>query len=289
MKWLAALRVRQWTKNFLVFGGVIFAGAFTNVDAVRIAVIAFVAFCCVSSAGYLVNDIFDRHDDSKHPEKKDRPIASGRISVGSAAAVALLLAIIGFGLMAYFAVPFGALTLGLYAVNQAFYASVARRFAIVDVFVIGFGFLIRAVAGAAAIEVSISAWLLVCTFLLSLFLGFAKRKHEMELRANARGSLAGYTGELLDHFLLVAASSTLLAYSVYAIESDTAHAHPMMVLTIPFPAFGVFRYLQMVYKENGGGHPDRALVRDPWMAVTVILWVAVSLYAVSVSGWVQIG
>ena len=187
-----------------------------------------------------------------------------------------------------FAVPYGAFTLGLYALNQAFYASIARRFAIFDVFVIGFGFLIRAVAGAAAILVSISPWLLVCTFLLSLFLGFAKRRHELELGSNSRASLSGYTTQLLDHFLLVAASATLLAYSVYAIESDTATAHPMMVLTIPFPAFGVFRYLQMVYKENGGGHPDKALVRDPWMALTVVLWVVVSLYAVSVDGWARI-
>jgi len=289
LNWLAALRVRQWTKNLLVFGGLIFAGEFDKPEAIRIAVIVFFAFCCVSSAGYLVNDLIDRTDDAKHPEKKDRPIASGRISIGSALVVAILLAATGFGLMLFCVIPFGALTLGLYALNQAFYASVARRFAIFDVFVIGFGFLIRAVAGAAAIQVSISAWLLVCTFLLSLFLGFAKRKHELELRANARGSLSGYTGQLLDHFLIVAASSTLLAYSVYAIESDTAHAHPMLVLTIPFPAFGVFRYLQVVYKENGGGHPDKALVRDPWMALTVILWVAVSLYSVSVNGWVQLG
>jgi 4-hydroxybenzoate polyprenyltransferase len=289
LSWLAALRVRQWTKNLLVFGGLIFAGEFDNPQALRIAIIVFLAFCCVSSAGYLVNDLVDRKDDAKHPEKKDRPIASGRISVTSAMSVAFILAATGFGLMIFYGIPFGAFTLGLYALNQAFYASIARRFAIFDVFVIGFGFLIRAVSGAAAIEVTISAWLLVCTFLLSLFLGFAKRKHELELRANSRGSLSGYTGQLLDHFLIVAASSTLLAYSVYAIESDTAHAHPMLVLTIPFPAFGVFRYLQVVYKDNGGGHPDKALVRDPWMALTVILWVAVSLYAVSVSGWVQLG
>jgi len=288
LNWLAALRVRQWTKNLLVFGGLIFAGAFNNPESVRIAIIAFIAFCCVSSAGYLINDIVDRKDDSKHPEKKDRPIASGRISIVAGLVVAVIAAVLGFGLMLAFSVPFGALTLGLYALNQGFYASIARRIAIVDVFVIGFGFLIRAVAGAAAIEVSISAWLLVCTFLLSLFLGFAKRKHELELRASARASLSGYTGQLLDHFLIVAASATLLAYSVYAIESDTAHAHPMLVLTIPFPAFGVFRYLQVVYRENGGGHPDKALVRDPWMALTVMLWVIVSLYAVSIDGWVHL-
>jgi 4-hydroxybenzoate polyprenyltransferase len=189
--------------------------------------------------------------------------------------------------MVLFRVPHGVTTLGLYALNQAFYASFARRFAIFDVFVIGFGFLIRAIAGAAAIEVLISPWLLVCTFLLSLFLGFAKRRHELELKSDSRSSLSGYTTQLLDHFLIVAASSTLLAYSVYAIESDTARMHPMMVLTIPFPAFGVFRYLQVVYKDNGGGHPDKALVRDPWMALTVILWVVVSLYAVSVEGWAK--
>ena len=288
MTWLAALRVRQWTKNFLVFGGLIFAGKFDESGAVFTAFVVFAAFCCVSSAGYLFNDVVDRKDDAQHPEKKDRPIASGRVPVSAAIAIAVVLLLLGFGLMAFYRVPYGLLTLGLYAFNQAFYASVARRFAIFDVFVIGFGFLIRAIAGAAAIEVSISAWLLVCTFLLSLFLGFAKRKHELELGSNSRASLSGYTTQLLDHFLIVAASSTLLAYSVYAIESDTAHSHPMMVLTIPFPAFGVFRYLQVVYKENGGGHPDKALVRDPWMALTVILWVIVSLYAVSVEGWAKI-
>ena len=288
MKWLAALRVRQWTKNLLVFGGLIFAGRFDEPNAVRIAFIAFAAFCCISSAGYLFNDIVDRKDDAEHPEKRDRPIASGRIGVASALAVALGLVALGFGLMYFFEIPYGLLTLGLYAFNQAFYASVARRFAIFDVFVIGIGFIIRAVAGAAAILVSISPWLLVCSFLLSLFLGFAKRRHELELGSDSRASLGGYTTQLLDHFLVVAASSTLLAYSVYAIESDTAAAHPMMVLTIPFPAFGVFRYLQVVYKHDGGGHPDRALIRDPWMALTVILWVIVSLYAVSVDGWVQV-
>ncbi|MEO7453250.1 MAG: decaprenyl-phosphate phosphoribosyltransferase [Fimbriimonadales bacterium] len=287
MNWLSALRVRQWTKNFLVFGGLIFAGKFDETGAVRVAIIVFIAFCCVSSAGYLFNDVVDREDDAKHPEKRDRAIASGRVSAGVAVGVAALLLAVGFGLMAFFSVPYGLLTLGLYALNQAFYASIARRFAIFDVFVIGFGFLIRAVAGAAAILVVISPWLLVCTFLLSLFLGFAKRRHELELKSDSRASLSGYTTQLLDHFLIVAASATLLAYSVYAIESDTAAAHPMMVLTIPFPAFGVFRYLQVVYKENGGGHPDKALVRDPWMALTVLLWVGVSLYAVSVEGWVQ--
>ncbi|MDQ2985459.1 MAG: decaprenyl-phosphate phosphoribosyltransferase [Armatimonadota bacterium] len=287
MNWLSALRVRQWTKNFLVFGGLIFAGKFNEPEAVKIAFVVFAAFCCISSAGYLVNDVVDREDDAKHPEKKDRPIASGRLRTSAAVVVAILLVLAGFGLMGLLSIPYGMLTLGLYAFNQAFYASVARRFAIFDVFVIGMGFLIRAVAGAAAIQVSISAWLLVCTFLLSLFLGFAKRKHELELGSNSRASLTGYTTQLLDHYLIVAASATLLAYSVYAIESNTAQTHPMMVLTIPFPAFGVFRYLQVVYKENGGGHPDRALVRDPWMAVTVILWVLVSLYAVSVDGWAQ--
>src|SRR5687768_12575924 len=180
MTWLAALRVRQWTKNLLVFGGLIFAGKFDEADAVRIAIIVFIAFCCVSSAGYLFNDVVDRQDDAQHPEKRDRPIASGRIPVTAAIIVALVLLATGFGLIVFMAIPYGVLTLGLYAFNQAFYASVARRFAIFDVFVIGFGFLIRAVAGAAAILVSISPWLLVCSFLLSLFLGFAKRRHELE-------------------------------------------------------------------------------------------------------------
>lgn len=285
MTWFAALRVRQWTKNLLVFGGLIFAGQFTESEPVKVALLVFAAFCLVSSAGYLVNDVLDRSDDAKHPEKRDRPIASGRISPAAALVTALILGAAGFSIMAAFAIPYGVFTLALYALNQAFYTSVARRIAIVDVFVIGSGFLIRAIAGAAAIQVTISSWLLVCTFLLSLFLGFAKRRHELHLGSGSRASLAGYTPALLDHFLIVAASATLLAYSVYAIESETARVHPLMVATIPFPAFGVFRYLQVVYKENGGGSPDRSLIRDPWLALTVVLWIAVSLYAVSVEGW----
>ncbi|MBA3726970.1 MAG: UbiA prenyltransferase family protein [Armatimonadetes bacterium] len=286
MALLAAMRPRQWTKNLLVFAGLTFAGRFAEPDAIWLIATLFAAFCFVSSAGYLLNDIVDRPGDVSHPEKRLRPIASGKVSTQTAAAASAVLLVAGFAIPLLMGIPYGAQLLTVYAANQVFYMTVARRVAILDVFVISIGFLVRAVAGAAALRVSISPWLLVCTFLLALFLGFAKRKHEYDLGANARASLSGYTAQLLDQFIMISAAAAALSYSVYAIESHTATAHPMLVLTIPFPIFGIFRYLQLVYKDNGGGNPDQALVKDPWMYGTILLWAVLSLCAVSTEGWV---
>lgn len=284
---LIAMRPRQWTKNLLVFAGLIFAGKFGDPGAVWLVTALFAAFCLVSTAGYLLNDIIDRAGDVNHPEKRLRPIASGKVSIPAAAAASAVLLVTGFAIPLVMGIPYGVGLLAVYVANQVFYMAIARRVAILDVFVISVGFLVRAVAGAAALRVFISPWLLVCTFLLALFLGFSKRKHEYDLGANARASLSAYTGQLLDQFIMISAAAAALSYSVYAIESHTATAHPMLVLTIPFPIFGIFRYLQLVYKDNGGGNPDQALVKDPWMYGTILLWAALSLYAVSTEGWVS--
>ncbi len=277
---LVSMRPRQWTKNLLLFAGLIFAAKFTDLASVVAAFAAFTAFCLGSSAGYLVNDVVDREADAKHPEKRDRPIASGRFSAGHALISALALAAAGLVLITLFH-PIGYLWLAVYFVNQAFYIFVARRAAILDVFIIAFGFVIRAVAGAAVLDVRISPWLLFCTLMLALFLGFAKRKHELELGTGSRESLGGYSPQLVDHLMVICAAATVLSYGVYAIESRTAWQHPLLGLTIPFPLFGFFRYLQLVYVKNRGGDPDRALLRDPWLAGTVLLWILVSLYAMS--------
>jgi 4-hydroxybenzoate polyprenyltransferase len=273
------MRPRQWTKNLLIFGGLIFSSRFTVFSDAVIVILTFVSFCLVSSAGYLVNDIGDASADRLHPEKKERPIPSGRLTKQTAGIAAGLLLLCGFGL-AYFAdLPYGVELLAVYVANQAFYTAAARNVAILDVFIISNGFLIRAVAGAVVLGVEISPWLLLCSFLLALFLGFAKRKHEYDIGADARASLHGYTKPLLDQLLSITAAAAMLAYCVYAIDSQTAHSHPKLLLTIPFPAFGIFRYLQLVYHGNRGGNPDRELIRDPWLAGTVLLWIAISLYA----------
>lgn len=278
---LEAMRPRQWTKNLLIFGGLIFAARFNESAALQTALLAFVCFCLVSSAGYLINDIGDAEADRLHPEKAERPIPSGRLSKPAAGASALVLLIAGFGIAYFSKLPYGVELLAIYAANQAFYTVVARKVPILDVFIISNGFLIRAIAGAAVLDVGISPWLLLCTFLLALFLGFAKRKHEYDLGTSARAALHGYSQTLLDQLIGISAAAAMLAYCVYAIESQTAQAHPRLLWTIPFPVFGIFRYLQLVYIGEKGGNPDKELIRDPWLGGTVLIWMALSVYAMS--------
>jgi len=274
------MRPRQWTKNLLVFAGLIFSGRFTDGESVNLALLAFAAFCLVSSAGYLLNDVLDRDSDREHPEKRHRPVASGALSPSTAmiAAAVLLAAGVAVGAAAN---TVALLALGAYAANQAFYVLAGRAIAIVDVFVIAIGFLIRAVAGAAVLGVFISPWLLLCTLMLALFLGFSKRRHELALQSNSRSSLRGYSISVTDQFIGITAACTVLSYSLYAVQSETAAEHPLLYLTIPFPLFGVFRYLQLVHTEGDGGNPDATLLTDPWIAGTVVAWIAVSLLVMS--------
>lgn len=274
------MRPRQWTKNLLVFAGLIFSGRFADGESVNLALLTFAAFCLVSSAGYLLNDLLDRDSDREHPEKRHRPVASGTLSPGAAMIAAAVLLVAGVAIGAA-ANTVALLALGAYAANQAFYVLAGRAIAIVDVFVIAIGFLIRAVAGAAVLGVLISPWLLLCTLMLALFLGFSKRRHELALQSNSRSSLRGYSISVTDQFIGITAACTVLSYSLYAVQSETAAEHPLLYLTIPFPLFGVFRYLQLVHTEGDGGNPDATLLTDPWIAGTVVAWIAVSLLVMS--------
>ncbi|HWP31965.1 MAG TPA: decaprenyl-phosphate phosphoribosyltransferase [Fimbriimonadales bacterium] len=281
---IKSARPRQWTKNLLVFAGLIFAGKFTDPNAILIATLTFFAFCFTSSAGYIFNDILDKEADKLHPEKRERPIASGRLRVGHAAIFAFSIFILGY-VIAWLAHRNAVLSLGLYTFNQLFYSIVARRVAILDVFIIAFGFLIRAAAGAVVLDVTISKWLLLCTLLLALFLGYAKRRHELEFAMESRSSLGGYTLPLLDQLIAISAAASVISYCLYAISSQTAFSHPLLVLTIPFPIFGVFRYMAIIYYDKLSGNPDVALLKDPWLIGTVLLFLIVSLYAMSQEGW----
>lgn len=277
---LRSMRPRQWTKNLLVFAGLIFSGRFSDGESVKVAVLTFMAFCLVSSAGYLLNDVLDRDSDREHPEKRHRPVASGALPARTATYAAIIL--LCGGVAIGFAVNTAALlTLGAYVANQAFYVFAGRAIPIVDVFVIAIGFLIRAVAGAAVLGVFISPWLLLCTLMLALFLGFSKRRHELALQSNSRSSLRGYSISVTDQFIGITAACTVLSYSLYAVQSETAAQHPLLYLTIPFPLFGVFRYLQLVHTEGDGGNPDATLLTDPWIAGTVLGWIVVSLLVMS--------
>jgi 4-hydroxybenzoate polyprenyltransferase len=277
---LVSMRPRQWTKNLLVFAGLIFSGRFTDAESVKLVLLTFAAFCLVSSAGYLLNDVLDRDSDREHPEKRQRPVASGALSRGTATIAAVVLLVAGLAVGAVVNTA-ALLALGAYVANQAFYVFAGRAIPIVDVFVIAIGFLIRAVAGAAVLGVVISPWLLLCTLMLALFLGFSKRRHELALESNSRSSLRGYSLDVTDQFIGITAACTVLSYSLYAVQSETAAEHPLLYLTIPFPLFGVFRYLQLVHMEGDGGNPDATLLTDPWIAGSVIAWIAVSLLVMS--------
>jgi 4-hydroxybenzoate polyprenyltransferase len=268
---VVSLRPRQWLKNTFVFAGIVFAAKVG--DAVRWgeAFAVFAAFCAASSAAYLLNDVRDAPHDRHHALKRVRPIARGELTIAWAFAVSAVLAAASL----LVAVPLGLEVLGLVALFlalQAGYSLALKHVVLLDVLVIAGLFVIRAAAGAAAVDVRISDWLLLCTALLALFLGFAKRRGELVLvgaeRTPGRPVLEGYSLELVDQLLTVVAASTVIAYGLYAIDSEAA----AMPATIPFVLFGVFRYLLLVHNHDLGEEPERVLLADRQLIATVALW-----------------
>jgi 4-hydroxybenzoate polyprenyltransferase len=274
---LVSLRPGQWTKNLLVFAGLLFGKRLFDLSAVVDAVAAFVVFCALSGVVYLVNDIADRQTDRQHPSKAKRPIASGAISVPLAAVTA---GVIGAAALT------GAATLGWgfeavaasYLALQLLYSGPLKNILIIDVLTIAIGFVLRAVAGAVAVHVEISHWLLVCTILLALFIALAKRRHEITLLADGAAShrpiLREYSPYLLDQMIAVVTASTLIAYTFYTISPETQEKFgtPWLGLTIPFPLYGIFRYLYLVHRREGGGSPADLLLTDRPLLVCVALW-----------------
>ncbi len=283
------MRPKQWTKNVFVFGGIVFARELFLWTALVKAVIAFSLFCMVSSAVYLINDVVDRDRDRMHPVKRNRPLASGRLQPAPAIVTAALLTLIalplGFLLNVPFEgtlnLPFG-LSLSGYFLLMLAYSFLLKNIVILDIFSIAAGFVLRAVGGALAIPVFISPWLLVCTVLLSLFLGLAKRRHELVLLNNDarhhRGILREYSPALLEEMISVVTASTVMAYSLYTFYPFFAHGeedrarYPYMMFTIPFVIYAIFRYLYLVYQKEGGGSPEEVLLGDPPFLVNILLW-----------------
>jgi 4-hydroxybenzoate polyprenyltransferase len=273
-----ALRPGQWTKNFLVFAGLIFAERLFDRQAVLTAIEAFGIFCALSGGVYLVNDIADRETDRQHPVKSRRAIASGLVPVRVAILTAVLL--IGGAIGAAFLIntPFGLVAVA-YAALQALYSGPLKHIVIIDVLTLAIGFVLRAVGGAVAIDVSISHWLLVCTILLALFMALAKRRHELVLLADGatghRPILGEYSPYLLDQMIAVVTASTLIAYIFYTISPETAQKFgtEWLGLTIPFPLYGIFRYLYLVHQREGGGSPSDLLLNDKPLLACVALWV----------------
>lgn len=278
------IRPKQWSKNLLVFAALLFTQSYGDSILVGRSLVAFAAMCLVSSAVYVLNDLLDAERDRNHPIKRDRPIASGRISAAFARWVGLVLLGAGVGLTLVLGASSCAVVVG-YLVLQVAYNVRLKQIAVADVFTISLGFVLRAVLGASALDVSVSAWLLLCTGMLALLMGFAKRRHEYilqgEERTSSRESLAHYTRGSLDGFVLVSAGAAAMSYGVYAIESPTATRYPGLIVTCVFVFYGIYRYVFLAFSQDEGGEPETLLFTDPHMIVVLVLFTASAIAAMS--------
>jgi 4-hydroxybenzoate polyprenyltransferase len=276
---IQAMRPKQWIKNAVVFAALVFDGKLFSFTDLSLVIAAVILFSMVSGAVYLFNDLLDIEADRHHPLKRERPIASGRVS--SRTAWSMIVGLIAVSFPFSLAIqPLFAGVLGLYVLLMMAYTFVLKHWVIIDVFVIAAGFLLRAAAGAVVIDVPISPWLYVCTILLSLFIGFAKRRHELVLLENGAGAhrkiLDDYSAPYLDELLAVVAAATIMAYSLYTFYAPNVPDNHAMMATIPFVLYGIFRYLYLVHQQNGGGAPEQVLLDDLPLLTSILLWAVVA-------------
>lgn len=273
---LVSMRPEQWTKNLIVFAGLIFGQRLLDPAAVGLSLAAFFIFCGVSSVTYLVNDVLDRDADRQHPLKANRPVAAGVLTPVAALGAAAAIGAIALVAATWIRLELGLIT-GAYLALFAGYSRVLKQIVILDVLTIAIGFVLRAAAGAVAVAVPISQWLLVCTILLALFLALSKRRHELTLLADAarghRRILEEYSPYLLDQMIGVVTASTLMAYIIYCTSPETVEKFGtnQLVLTTPLPIYGIFRYLYLVH-QRGSGSPSEALLTDRPLMLCIALW-----------------
>ena len=267
---LITMRPHQWYKNLVLFVSIIFSLNIQNLQMWSIATSAFFIFCLISGGEYIINDIIDREKDRNHPKKQKRPIASGMLKLNHALLFAIIL-IIGGLIASYFInIQFMILSIS-YILLILLYSLILKHIIIVDMLVISIGFVIRAIAGGVAINVFVSPWLIVCTFLVALFLAIAKRRHEVVLLGdegkNHRKILSDYSTMVLDQMMSIATAALIISYSMYTFLSNNYY----MMLTIPFAIYGIFRYLLLVHLSNFGGEAEM-LFKDRGMQICIALW-----------------
>jgi len=288
---LASLRPRQWIKNLLVFAGVIFSQQMLT-PLLWTAVAAFVIFCGLSGAMYLFNDVADAARDRLHPTKRLRPIASGRLSPRTASVAGALLLAGSLAAAFRINVPSGLVALA-YGVLLTVYSVWFKHLVILDVLTVAAGFVLRAVAGAVAVDVEISGWLLICTILLALFLALGKRRHEYRSLARDaslhRPILAEYSEGFLDQMISVVTASTVTAYALYTMSPETvAKFHTRLLpLTLPFVLYGIFRYLYLLYRRDLGGSPSDLVVNDRALLLDALLWMLATFAIIYGARWVS--
>jgi len=272
-----SLRPSQWTKNLFVFFGLLFGQRLLDPRAIWQSCAAFAIFCALSGVVYLVNDVADREADRQHPRKRFRPIASGEVSPATALTLAAVLTVVALAAAWWLRPAFGVVA-ATYVGLLALYSGPLKHIVIIDVLTIAIGFVLRAAGGAVAIDVPISHWLLILTILLALFLALAKRRHELVLLADGATShrpiLEEYSPYLLDQMIAVVTASTVISYVMYTVSPETVQKFhtDYLGLTLPFPLYGIFRYLYLVHQKEGGGSPSDMLLNDRPLLLCVALW-----------------
>lgn len=278
---IGLLRPHQWYKNLIVFAGVIFSLRFLEVDALLRAIAGFAIFCLASGGVYALNDVYDAKKDRLHPTKRNRPIASGRVTSGMGIALGLV-CVVSAVLLGWRLQPSFDATLIAYLLLQALYIPILKEHVFLDLFSIATGLILRAVAGVLLAGVFLSPWLLLCTFFLALFLGLGKRRSEVRVLGTDamahRASLKQYSEQLLNQSLTVVMATIILSYSMYTFF----HANQWMMLTIPFVLYGMFRYLFLEIERGQGGEPE-AIFRDVPSLINLALW-GITVVVVLVAG-----
>ncbi len=279
------LRPYHWIKNFFIFLPLVFSNQLFNIEKIFLSTFAFVCFCLVSSSVYIFNDLIDLKADRIHPVKKRRPIASGNVSIELAVFFTVLLS--GVGLcVSFFLNPNFALVLLSYFLLNIFYSLYLKHMVILDVMTIGLFFILRVLAGAVIINVDISFWLVICTGLLALFIGFNKRRHELKLLGedshHHRKVLERYSVYFIDQMIAVLTASTVIFYTLYTVDDRTVanFATQKLLYTVPFVYYGIFRYLYLVHKRGRGGDPVRIVLTDQKLIINIGLWLAASIFII---------
>lgn len=277
--WLRLARPRQWPKNLLLFAAVLFSGRFREAGPMALALLACGAFVLLSASVYAFNDLRDAAEDRRHPHKKTRPVASGRVKPAEAALLSALWAGLGLGLSAVLGGRFLLLAVAYLALSTL-YSQWTKHQVILDVLSLAAGFVLRAAAGAVAVHVPISEWLLVCSTLLALFMGLVKRRAELSQAGDGgrkqRRALEHYSLPLLDQMIAVVAGATVVAYALYAVSVHSDGRGSWMMLTIPFVLYGIFRYLYLAHQKGLGAAPEQVFLGDRALQITLLLWVLCS-------------
>jgi 4-hydroxybenzoate polyprenyltransferase len=285
---IRSLRPTQWLKNGFVLAPIVFSGRIDDPDAWGRSLLAAAAFCAASSATYLVNDVLDRESDRLHPTKRDRPIASGEVSVATALATAVILIAAAAAMSVVLGGWFPAV-LGGYLVLTLLYSALLKEAVFVDVLVVAAGFVLRVVGGAVAIDVPISTWLLLCAYLLALYLALGKRRAEIALLGEEAGNhrivLGHYTLPMVDQAISVVLGATVLAYTLYTVAPDTVAkvGSEGLMATVPVVLYGLFRYLYLLHRHELGGSPTKVLITDRPLLACVVVWIGIAAIVIGIS------